>query len=587
MNMKNDETTLPSALQLSRRQLLEQGLGVGAGAAATGLSFSAFAQTLAAASGTQAGRAKAGDNPIVRTKLGRIKGAVDRNVYAFKGIHYGQSTAGANRFRAPQEPQSWSGIIHALQYGQSAPQSGPAGPPNNGLLGDSPAGEGEDCLVLNVWTPSLDQAKRPVMVWFHGGGWSSGSASIPTYDGVNIANRGDVVLVSVNHRLGLMGYLYLGDHGGDRSSGVAGVLDMVAALQWVNDNIEAFGGDKRNVTIFGESGGAVKVRTLMGLPAAKGLFHKAIMESGSAPHWMNHEQGKQVADHVLKYLGGTKAADIHALPLAKLLEAQFKAIPAPCTPPRPSSGLTGAADNITFFPVIDGQVMKRAPSVEIMAGLSAEVAFIIGSNKDEGALFLGMNPELKGMTEARLREILSSALFDHTNAIVDAYKAARPHATPADLWVAISSAYVHYCDITVIEQEKLPKASAPVYRYQFVYDQPYPGGLKGTGHAKELAFVFDTVATSPQMLGGAKPTDADFAARQALASKVSDAWIAFARTGNPTHKGIPKWPAYTRANRETMILKDTCEVVNNPFAAEQKAWEGYVLQVPLPQKCST
>ncbi len=569
------------ATQLSRRQLMHNGLVLAAGTAAMGMRLDAFAAT-------SAGRAKPGENPIVKTKLGRLKGFVEGgNVYAFKGIHYAQSTAGSNRFQAPKPLQSWSGVVEALTYGRSAPQTNPLAPPGNNGMDNSPAGEGEDCLVLNVWTPALDRGKRPVMVWFHGGGWNAGSASPATFNGVNLVNRGDVVLVGVNHRLGLMGYLYLGEHGGDPASGSAGVLDMVAALQWVKDNIEQFGGDPGNVTIFGESGGAVKVHTLMGLPAARGLFDKAIMESGSAAHWMNHDQGKQIADHVLNYLG-VKPPDLYTLPLAKLLEAQFKAIPPRCTPPLPPSGLPGAVENLAFFPVIDGQVMKRSPALELKDGLSSEVALIIGSNKDEAAAFLGRDPSLPGMTEATLRTRLSRLLGNKANAIVDTYRASRPAAAPKDLLVAIGSGFAHYIDTVVIEQEKLPKAqrTAPVYRYQFAHDQPYPNDLVGSGHAMELAFVFDTVAVSPPFLGGAQPNAPDFAARQALAAKVSTAWIAFARTGNPTHPGLPNWPAYSATKRETMMLTDQAEVLNDPLAAEQKAWEGYVQQVPLPLTCS-
>ncbi len=572
---------------LSRRQLMHGGLVLAAGAATIGWHIEALADA-ADAQHHPAGRAKPGENPVVKTKLGRLKGFVEGgNVYAFKGIRYGQSTAGTHRFQAPKPPQPWSGVMDALAYGQSAPQTNPLAPPNNNGMDNSPTGEGEDCLVLNVWTPALDRGKRPVMVWFHGGGWNAGSASAATFNGVNLVNRGDVVLVGVNHRLGLMGYLYLGEHGGDPASGSAGVLDMVAALQWVKDNIEQFGGDSSNVTIFGESGGAVKVHTLMGLPAAQGLFNKAIMESGSASHWMNHDQGKQIADHVLNYLGA-KPQDLYTLPLAKLLEAQFKAIPPRCTPALPPSGLPGAVDNLAFFPVIDGRVMKRSPTLEIKDGLSSDVALIIGSNKDEAAAFLGRDPSLASLTQAQVRTRLSHTLGERANAVIDAYQASRPSASPKDLLVAIGSGFAHYFDTVLIEQQKLPKAKphAAVYRYQFAHDQPYPGGLMGSGHAMELAFVFDTIAVSPQFLGGAQPDAPDFAARQALAAKVSTAWIAFARTGNPTHAALPNWPAYTAAKRETMMLTSQAEVVSNPLAAEQKAWEGYVEQVPLPITCS-
>jgi para-nitrobenzyl esterase len=484
------------------------------------------------------------DEPIVATKEGRLRGAQlqDPAVYVFKGVHYGQSTAGAARFKAPKRVTQWQGVKDAMNFGSICPQAGAPGrrtTASGELLSSS-----EDCLVLNVWTPAIDSSgKRPVMVWLHGRGFYAGAGSEPLYDGARLAKRGDVVVVTINHRLNVFGYLQLAEVGGKEfaTSGNVGVQDMQLALEWVRDNIAAFGGNPGNVTIFGESGGGVKVSTLLGVPSAKGLFQRGIIQSGARTRGMPAEMANKNAQTVMQKLGVKTVAELQAVPMEDLLTA------------------VTTSDRTTpdFGPVVDGSYLP-AHMFEPEAVASARgIPVMVGSNKDEHALYAREHPLAGQMTDAQLREDLRPDYSANTDALIAAYTQSRPQASPWDLMVAIRSNRFH---IGTVRLAEAASKVSPVYVYSFDFE---PSPLK-SAHGSEIAFVFSNATASPTARPGAK----------AVEDAMSEAWIAFARTGNPNHAGLPNWPTYDPQNRATMIFDTQSKVVNDPRAPERKVWEG-------------
>jgi para-nitrobenzyl esterase len=484
------------------------------------------------------------DEPIVATKEGRLRGAQlqDPAVYVFKGVHYGQSTAGASRFKTPKRVAQWDDVKDAVKFGSICPQAGDPGrrttTPGE-LLSPS-----EDCLVLNVWTPALDgNGKRPVMVWLHGRGFYAGAGSEPLYDGARLAKRGDAVVVTINHRLNVFGYLHLAEVGGKEfaTSGNVGVQDMQLALEWVRDNIAAFGGNPGNVTIFGESGGGVKVSTLLGVPTAKGLFQRGIIQSGARTRGMPAEMASKNTKTVMEKLGVKTIAELQAISMDDLVAAVT----------------TTGRTTPDFGPVVDGSYLP-ANMFEPEAAPSARgIPVMVGSNKDEYALYAREHPLFGKMTEAQLREDLLADFGASTEALIAAYKQSRPQASPWDLMVAIRSNRFHLGTVRLAEAAS--KAS-PVYVYSFDFE---PSPLKAA-HGSEIAFVFSNATASSTARPGAK----------AVEDAMSDAWIAFARTGNPNHAGLPNWPTYDAQNRATMVFDTQSKVVNDPRAPERKVWEG-------------
>lgn len=482
--------------------------------------------------------------PIAKTKLGDLKGVHlnDRGVLVFKGVPYGQSTADANRFKAPRAVAKWDGVKDATKFGNVCPQAGDVGrrtTTDGELLTVS-----EDCLVLNVWTPQTDNKLRPVMVWFHGRGFYAGAGSEPLYDGARLAKRGDLVVVTVNHRLNVFGYLYLGKVGGDEfaASGNAGVQDMQLALEWVRDNISAFGGDPKNVTIFGESGGGAKVSTLLGVPSVKGLFHRGIIQSGPRLNGTPLATAIKNAEAVMTKLGVKSVAELQALPMEKVLAAVT----------------TTGRTTPDFGPVTDGKYLPVDMFVPAAAPTAHNVPIIIGSNKDEYALYARQMPNFGKRTEDEIRAELRPLYGDHVDAIIAAYKQSRPTASPWDIMIGIRSSRFNIGSIRLAEaQSKV----APVYMYSFDFE---PTAALKAAHGAEIPFVFSNASANPNARPGAKETE----------DAMSEAWIAFARTGKPNHPGIPEWPAYNLRTRATMVFDKETKVVSDLRAPERKVWEG-------------
>jgi para-nitrobenzyl esterase len=456
-------------------------------------------------------------------------------------------------------------VREAKTFGASAPQN-----PGRlaALLGAPTETYGEDCLYLNVWTPDTDAARRPVLVWLHGGGFTTGSGSQPIYRGARLAKRGDVVVVTVNYRLGALGYLHLAGRWED-APGNLGLRDQLAALAWVQENISAFGGDPRNVTLFGESAGAMSVGTLLGTPGARGLFARAILQSGAASNVYDPEDALHVSETFMKELGLVRddLEGLRAQPLAAVLAAQDRAV----------AQLLGVVPQLPFQPVVDGDLLPRPPLAAIGEGLARDVSILIGTNLEEQKLYAPTDPkglqlDAEGLLR-RCRRALPAPGPDgrprgeHAAHHYRSAREGRCDVSPRELWYAIETDRWFRVPATRLAEQHAAHQPA-TWSYLFTWKSPALGGMLGSCHALEIPFVFGCVDDHlVQRFVGDHPSVA------VISQRMQDAWLAFARGGDPSHPELPAWPRYDAAARATMVFGEECRVEHAPFEAERAFWD--------------
>lgn len=507
---------------------------------------------------------------MVETSAGKVRGFRHDGIYVFNGIPYGAPTSGAGRFMPPAKPEPWTGIRNALAYGRICPQEDSAHFITDGqnlaktdedafLLhrGCARWVPGEDCLRVNVWTPEINgSVKRPVMVYMHGGGFSGGcDHDLLSYDGESLARNHDVVLVNHNHRLNAYGYLNLAGIGGDEfaDSANVGMLDIVAVLEWVKTNIVNFGGDPGNVTIFGQSGGGGKVATLLAMPAAQGLFHRAIIQSGPFLKSLSPDYSQQVAENLLAELSLSKSQvkDLQKISVDRLSGAAAEAMkktPRSKTSARNSFGESG------WGPTVDGRTLPYHPFDPQGLAISANVPLITGTNLNESVSGLD-HPDADKMTEEEMKRSVREAYGDQSDAIIAAYRKEYPTVTPFGLYAAIACSNWRIPAFAQASR-KAALGAAPAYSYIYAWRTPSLNDRPGPFHAAEISFVFDNAEICDHYSAGDPSAFV-------LAGQMSTAWVSFARTGNPNHNGMPHWPAYTADTRAIMYFDRTCEVRNN------------------------
>jgi para-nitrobenzyl esterase len=490
---------------------------------------------------------------IVATRSGKIEGLERDGVHVFRGIPYAAPPVGPRRWQAPRRENAWTGTRPATKFSQQAAQTEFA---MTAMMGESQPPNGEDSLYLNVWTPACDDARRPVLVWIHGGAFMWGAGDTPWYDGTKFAVHGDVVVVTINYRLGPFGFMHLEDlfGGGFAGSGNAGILDQIAALEWVRDCIGEFGGDPDRVTIFGESAGAASVGTLLGTPAARGLFHAAVLQSGAAAWVSTRERAGGIAGRVVDNLG-IRAGDTEAL-LAASTEAVLGA-----TPLFREDGVNA----LPFQPVVDGTVLREPPLSAIAAGNAAGVRVLTGTNLTEMTLFTIADPALATIDVEGVRQRMRGAFGAGGDAVLESYRTRRPGASPQDLWLDLATDGVFR--IPAIRLLETQRAHAPVWSYLFTFESPAVGGVLRSTHALEIPFVFDNLDR-----GGADLLTGTGPERQGTADAMHRAGIAFARDGDPRHAGLPDWPQYDVERRATMRFDAECELLDDPGREDREAF---------------
>jgi para-nitrobenzyl esterase len=496
-----------------------------------------------------------GENPVVETTAGSVRGFTEEGVKVFKGVRYGAPT---KRFQRPEAPTPWAGVVDALDYGTSSPQmSGGAG---NRLLGGAyRSGErrvegGEDCLFLNVWTPAIDNRRRPVMFWMHGGGFTTGSGSSPWYDGVRQAQKNDMVVVTINHRLNVFGYTYLNDLTRDdrfADAGNVGSLDCVLALEWVRDNIANFGGDPNRVMIHGQSGGGAKTSVMLAMESGAGLYHRAVVQSGSSLTMTTPEEGARRARNLMNVLG---------------LENDVEALAS-----MPYEDLERATEQAgAYGPVVDGRSLIRHPFEPNAPAVSADIPVMIGTTRTEQSLFMGLQDGITELTDAQLRQRIANTAPDgEADNVIAMYRSIYPGSRNDELLYMITTDSVFFTSSTIQAARKAAQPGAPAYYYQFYWETPVDGGRFFSPHAAEIPFVFDTLRYAQSLNGVVTPQS------QALADQMSTVWANFARNGVPTAPGLPEWPEYDTSTRPTMIFDVDSRIENDPRERQRRLFTSY------------
>ena len=500
-------------------------------------------------SGEDSGILASSSVAVAQTANGKVAGYIQDGVTIFKGIPY----AKANRFEAPVQADSWEGIRSCRQYGPVSPQGARSGWANDEIafaFNWNDGVQGEDCLRLNVWTPALDSRKRPVMVWLHGGGYSAGSGQeLPSYDGTSLAFAEDVVVVSINHRLNVLGFLDLSAYGETYAkSANAGLLDIVASLKWVRDNIAAFGGDPSNVTIFGQSGGGGKVTTLLATPCAKGLFHKAIVQSGSMLRTMESKYSRKIGIATVRNLGldASSIDKISEVPYGELLAAGEKAI----AQVKAEADRDGVASFIFgWAPTVDGAVLPSQPFDPQAPAISADIPMIIGTTRHEFSMTTYV-PALRNAGREEVIGILKGRYGEGTERFLELFAKAYPGSKPADM---LDADFVFRPSAIEQALRKSLQGAAPVYMYMFNWESPVLDGILRSTHCMEIPFVFNNADRHASMTGGG-------AQAMKLASKMSHCWAEFARCGKPSAEGLPEWEPFEAEKRAVMFFDNTCKM---------------------------
>ena len=479
--------------------------------------------------------------PIATTTCGKLRGRTEDGVHVFRGVPYGANTTGKNRFMPPQKPAAWKDIRDAVSWGRVAPQPLPSGSYDSTRATQwftMTGGMGEDCLVLNIWAPALrDGGKRAVMFCIHGGGYTSGTSHNPVFDGRALVKMGNVVVVTINHRLGALGYLHLGDFAPEFAySGVAGMMDIVAALEWVRDNIENFGGDPSKVMIFGQSGGGGKVCHLMTMPSAKGLFHRAAIQSGATMRSGRRENAMRSTESMMQQLGLVKSRfrELQDVPFEMIVGAQ-------------------TAVRGQFSPILDGTVVPRDPFEPDAPAVSADVPMLGGSNlHDMGSWRTDITVD-----EAAAQEQAAKALGPDSARVWSAYRAADPNATPSLLLARITNDRSIRASTRTVIERKTALGKAPGFLYLLTWPAPYMNGRFGAVHGTDVPLIFHNPELWPLTAGSRD--------NKIVADRMAGAFLAFAKTGNPSTPELP-WPAYNPSTRPTMIFDVQSGAQNNPHA---------------------
>ena len=493
---------------------------------------------------------------IVGTRSGKIEGRVREGVHQFLGIPYASPPLRELRWQPPVQEEPWEGVRDATRFG---PQSAQGTFRLGELLGGPQLPISEDSLTLNVFTPKIDESRRPVMVWIHGGGFTNGTASTSLYDGSRLCTNGDVVVVTLNYRLASFGFLHLADMFGSEfeGSGNLGLLDQISALEWVRENIVAFGGDPHNVTIFGQSAGAGSIGILLGLPRARGLFSGAILQSGAASWYHSRAAATSNTEKIIEALG-VRHGDVEALrskTTQEILGAQ-KVL-----------NLDTEVVGLAFTPVLDGTVVARPPLEEISSGNTAGISLILGTNADEMTIFNLVDPELGqlDLDEVRRRVNVWTENHDLARILVNAYQNQHPGTTTQELWTTIAGDAAFHIPAIRLAEAHLPHG--PVWNYVFSWPTPIFGGSLRSTHGLEIPFVWNALdQPSGEIMTGTDPQ------RLEVGSVMSQAWIAFCHQGAPQHPAIPEWPCYDLDNRAALRFDTTCELLVDPHASARHLW---------------